>query len=191
MTTYILHGGGMHEEGESNDRMYDRIVEAVPQDGTILLCYFASEESDRPTLLDRTKNRIGSRIVPKNIQFVTTTEETFMADAKTADAIIFRGGSTNRLLATLRSYPDLKEVFEGKLVMGSSAGAYALSAYNYDKSENSTREGLGFVPVRTICHYLSQTKDGVGEEAVQTMNTTHTELPLITLDDCEWKEYSL
>ena len=78
-----------------------------------------------------------------------------------------------------------------KTVAGSSAGAYVLSAFNYDKSEKTVRTGLGFVPVRTICHYGSPTNEHTGEEAIQVMESQHKDLLLVILKDREWKVFEI
>jgi peptidase E len=192
MTTYILHGGFTRERNELNDSMYRRIVELIPVGGKLLFVLFAAEAERAETLFQEQIERVSEIAAPKMPEYLCASEDSFVSQVESADAILIRGGSTNRLLAKLKGYPNLAEAFMDKIVMGSSAGAYALSAFNYDKSEKGIRAGLNLVPVRTICHYGSPNEaDGVGDEAIEVMNHEHIELPLVVLKDCEWKEFEI
>lgn len=191
MTTYILHGGFEKLDCESNDAFYRRIVELVPDGGTILLVFFASVDEEHAKRFSEYEERFMSRMSGKHLTLVLATKENFMEQVKNADAVIMRGGSTDRLMSVLHTYPNLKEAFQGKLVTGSSAGAYALSAFNYDKSAKVVRTGLGMVPVKTICHYQSETAENPGVEAEPIMREAHPEVPLLILKDAEWKEFTL
>jgi peptidase E len=191
MTTYILHGGFEKLECESNDAFYRRVVELVPDGGTVLLVFFASQDEEHEKRFKEYEERLMSRMGGKRLTLVLATKEHFMEQVKDADAVIMRGGSTDRLMSVLATYSNLKEAFEGKLVTGSSAGAYALSAFNYDKSSKVVRTGLGIVPVKTICHYQSGTVEDPGVEAEPIMRQAYPDIPLLILKDAEWKEFSL
>jgi peptidase E len=52
-----------------------------------------------------------------------------------------------------------KELFKGKIIAGESAGTYALSSWFHSEKAGGTFEGLGIVPVKTICHYTEERKD--------------------------------
>lgn len=98
----------------------------------------------------------------------------------------FHGGSTNKLLETLRTYPDLKPLLEGKTIAGSSAGAYAIAQFGASHSEDAVREGLGLAPLRVICHDESaELPPAPG--AVALLKETSKNLELVSLKDCEWK----
>jgi len=191
MTTYLLHGGMLKDKNASNEAYFRRIVRGVPDGGTVLIVLFAATEDRWPELFEELKGAMEAQTEGKPLQFVCATKKRFVEEAKHADAIVIRGGSTDRLLDALRSYDDLGRVFAGKLVGGSSAGAYAIAAYNYDRSARECRAGFGLLPLRVICHYESPTSDGAGPEAVEIMNGDHADLPLLLLHDCEWKEYTV
>lgn len=192
MTTYFLHGGYVKERNELNDAFYRRVIELVPEGGTMLLVYFAARDEEYAELYAYQKAQIETLSDGKQFKYVSATRENFIAEVETADAILMRGGSTNKLLKALGEYGDLKTIFEGKVVTGSSAGAYAIAAFGYDKSEQSIRPGFGLVAVRAICHYMSDNEENhVGDEGVAVMNTAHQDLPLIVLKDFEWKEFTV
>lgn len=192
MTTYILHGGMMRSHNELNDSFYMRIAALIPDGGKVLLVYFASEENQVPELFKSIQQIIEDLVPEKHLSYARATEERFLEEVQAADAIIFRGGSTDRLIAALRGYPDLAKAFEGKVVAGSSAGAYALAHFNYDKSGKKMREGLGMVNVKCVCHYQSpDLKNNPGDDALGIMDAEHQELELVILKDSEWKEFSV
>ncbi len=192
MTTYLMHGGMLVIKSASNDAYFKRIADAVPEGGMVLVVLFAALESRWPELLEIMKGYIVSAAPDKHINFVQATKENFLNEVAAADAVFMRGGETNRLLEALRAYPNLKEAFDGKLVAGSSAGAYAMGTYNYSRSGNKLRDGLNLVPSRVLCHYESEDpKEANGAEALATMESEHQELPLIVLRDGEWKEFTI
>ena len=63
----------------------------------------------------------------------------------------------------LKKYRNLKELFEGKIIAGESAGAYVLSSCFYSKSEGGIFKGLGFVPVKTICLYSGENREKLND----------------------------
>jgi len=99
----------------------------------------------------------------RNLTFVTAKKEMLAEQLKQADIVFLRGGKTEPLLSALRSVPDLGKKLAGKTVVGESAGAYALSELFFSKSMGGVFQGLGFVPVKTICHFdgrhVEQLKD--------------------------------
>lgn len=192
MTTYLLHGGMLVTKNASNDAYFKRIADAVPEDGTILFVLFAAEEHRWPELFETMKGYVADAAQSKHITYVQASKAGFLDEVRKADVVVIRGGGTDRLLETLRAYPDLAGVFAGKLVAGSSAGAYAIATYNYARGGKKIRNGLGLYPSRVLCHFQStDEKEYNGQEALATMESEHQELPLIVLHDCEWKEVTI
>ncbi len=189
-TKYILHGGFTREENESNKAFFQEFVKDIPDDGKVLLVYFASRTDEEQKLsFESHVKTIKENSQGKNLNFQIATKENFIEEISQADAILFNGGSTNKLLAVLRNYPDLKAMFKNKTVAGSSAGAYALAAFGASHSEEAMREGLGCVPLRVICHYESP-KLPPYPKAVELLRNTRQDLELVTLKDYEWKVFN-
>ncbi len=193
MTTYILHGGYMRDKNQLNDAFYQRVTELVPDRGTILFVYFAADdESQYQELYLGQKAQMEEFASAKNLTYVCASSKCFLDEVREADAILIRGGSTNKLLAALHRYPKLAPLFNGKIIAGSSAGAYAIATLNYDKSEKAVRSGLGMLPVKVLCHYQSTDPGNfTGDDAIQIMNSALPELPLVVLKDHEWKEFTV
>jgi hypothetical protein len=198
MTTYILHGGFLTGEAPRNEAMYRRIEELVPDGGTILICLFAStrsEPEDNETF-ENFQKLISGYAMGKQWRFVNSSLDGFLAEVAEADCIIFRGGSTDLLIERLKAYPGFATSLVGKLVIGSSAGAYMLGALSpsHDKDDGeaaagTVRTGLGIVPVRVVCHYGSPELPP-NAEAVKILENTSTELPIVYLGDRDWQEFT-
>lgn len=188
MTKFILHGGFARRDNELNHSFYEEFAKDMPDKGTILLVYFASRYDDTSEVFREQSDRLTSLGGGKKFIFKHATKENFLEQIESADAVYFHGGSTNKLLAILRTYPDLHSLIQGKTVGGSSAGAYALAKYGASHSEDVMREGLGLIPLRVICHYESPELPPA-EEAVAVLRNTAQELELVLLKDCEWKVF--
>jgi len=63
-----------------------------------------------------------------------------------------------------------QNLLDGKIVAGESAGANVWGRYFYSPSADSIGEGLGYLPVKIIPHYIEQYEgklDGVGKDLVK------------------------
>ncbi|TSC70834.1 MAG: hypothetical protein G01um101449_262 [Parcubacteria group bacterium Gr01-1014_49] len=189
MTKVILHGGFTAAGNTSNDAFYGEFVRDIPDEGTILLVYFASrEEKEIPEKFRKHTARIQAKSEGKNFDFVIATREGFISQIEKSDAICFYGGSTSKLMEILKTYPDLKPLLAGKTVAGSSAGAYALARFGPSHHEENVREGLGIVPVRVVCHYESSTLPP-NEKAITMLQNMAPEYELVLLRDFEWRVF--
>lgn len=185
MTKFIFHGGGASQQTALNDSFYKELVKDVPQNGTVLLVYFASRSNDNS---ERIKYDIDkcNEFSEFSLNFTVATLEGFTDQIAVADVIYLRGGSTEKLLNVLKQYQNLKEKFVGKTVAGSSAGAYVLSSYYSSHYEDIVQKGLGIVHVRVVTHLDSKTMPP-RPDAVEVLKRTATELELILLKEGEWQ----
>ncbi len=154
-TKYILHGGYTNEDNEQNRSYFAEMMNSVPKGGNILLVYFASNIDDVEQKYKKDAARLQSFTTDKQIRTTIATDKNFINEIKDADVIYFRGGDTQKLMATLDSHPDFLESVQGKTVSGSSAGAYVLSKYYFSNSQHKVKEGYGCIPARVACHYRS------------------------------------
>ncbi len=192
MTKYILHGGFSRKDNSSNRAFFKEIGKDVPDGGTVLLVYFASE-SDDPVDTERRFEQHSQLITEesggKKLHYILATKEDFAEQVQVADAIFLNGGSTDKLLEALRAYPDLRALFDGKTVAGSSAGAYSLASYGTSHSHSNGYTGLGHVNVRLVCHFESEELPP-NRESLEKLSQIAPELSLVTLRDFEWKVFN-
>lgn len=189
MTKFILHGGFTRKDNELNHAFHEEFVRDIPDGGTVLHVYFASRSNDTSEVFEEHRKNIAARANDKNLDFLFAAKEDFLDQISQSDAIQLHGGSTNKLLAVLRTYPDLKPLVENKTVAGSSAGAYALARFGASHSEETVREGLGLVPLRVVCHYESPDLPPKAA-SVSALKNTAQDLELVLLKDFEWKVFN-
>jgi peptidase E len=192
MTKYILHGGYTRAVNESNESFYEEFVSEVPDNGMILVCYFASKDTDLTKKFEQDKLTFNKAGKGKDFSCLFADENNFIEQLKKADALFMPGGSTPKLLGVLKKFPDLKENLEGKTIAGSSAGAYAIgkySAFHEDESGGQIREGLGLLPLRVVCHYESADLPP-NPQALSTLGNMAPDLEIVYLKDFEWKVFN-
>lgn len=153
-----------HHNNPQNDLFFKEILNSISKSEiTVLLIYFAKEPDRIPINKAEDIEAFNRNKGDKNVIFNEANEATFIDQVKKADIVYMHGGNTLKLLDTLKKFPNLRELFQGKVVAGESAGSYVLSTYFYSKSAGGVFEGLGFVPVKTICHYIGENKDKLDE----------------------------
>lgn len=168
MTTYMLHGGICGEQTENNKLYYQEMVKGL-DDPNILLVYFARELDEYEVLKNRDKANFQWANPEKTFTFTIANEENFVEQAKNSDVIFFCGGVTNKLIkAVQKQDADLKELFEGKIISGSSAGANMLSEWFYGHGAKEVDQGLGILSVTVFAHYKAgkDTKFWLSDERI-------------------------
>lgn len=167
-TKFILHGGfkpGQTEE--DNSRFYSEILKDAPEGAKILLVCFAKDTERVATATTKVITEFNKNKWQKDIAFEIASEESFVEQIKSADIVYLHGGRTLKLRDALKRFPNLKELFSGKIVAGESAGANVLGKFCYSPSADQVIECLGILPIKIIPHYSEEYKgklDGVGKE---------------------------
>ncbi|MFH1826990.1 MAG: Type 1 glutamine amidotransferase-like domain-containing protein [bacterium] len=77
---------------------------------------------------------------------------------RSSELIYILGGENKSLKNVLKKVKDLKELFKGKVIVGSSAGAYVLSTYYYSDEDKGIFSGFGILPIKVIGHYSPRLK---------------------------------
>jgi len=183
-TKFILHGGftkGKTEE--NNSEFYAEILKDAPEGAKILLVCFAKNDERVPIATERVKTEFNKSKWQKEITFEVASEQSFVEQIKSANVVYFHGGTTLKLLEALKKFPNLKDILNGKIVAGESAGANVFGEFFYSPSTDKVDEGLGFFPLKIIPHYSEQYKgklDGLGKE-----------LELLSLTEYEYKVFEI
>ncbi len=188
MTTFVLHGGFTSTKNALNAGFYGEFSKYVSDGANILLIYFARKDDEIPKLFEEDERNILEQAGNKKFEFTVASSNDFMEQLKNANVLYMRGGDTDKLLGTLKQHPEFGKIIQGKVVIGSSAGAYVLAQYYYSGSKNGVFEGLGTVPVRVTCHYESKImKREADQKGVAALEKYPQNLELIVLRDYEWK----
>lgn len=165
MTKYILHGGKTGIDCEENNKFFKEIVADLADYSKVLLIYFARDEDTWENRLSEEEKKFNLAAGGKKILLTVATKNIpqLIEDIKDSDAIYICGGDTEKLIDAMKNVPDLKNLLQNKTVAGSSAGAYILSKYYYSKDLNQIGEGLGVLPIKSFCHYLTTDEKEIKE----------------------------
>lgn len=170
-TRFILHGGYAGRVNSENDKFFREILKGAPQNTKILLVYFAKEKDEYRRAREEDIAQFERNKGGRSVSFDIASAKIFLRQIKQSDVIYLHGGNTLKLFETLKKYPNLRNVVDGKTIAGESAGVYVLSSCFYSKTNGGIFEGLGFVPVKTICHYVGKNKEKLREcsEGLETL----------------------
>lgn len=162
-TKFILHGGYAGRPNSGNDEFFKEILKGAPQNTKILLVYFAKGKNEYERMQREDAAQFEKNKGERDISFEIASLESFLQQVAQSDVIYLHGGNTSKLLKELKRCLGLRNLMDEKIVVGESAGAYVLSSCFYSKIESGIFEGLGFVPVKTICHYAGENAEKLKE----------------------------
>ncbi len=189
-TKFILHGGFTRVVNEQNNSFFRELVANVTQP-KILLCFFAVAEQDRvPELFSELSRRIVELNADKKIECELATQENFISQLKATNVLYMHGGNTEQLLKVLERFPTFTVDIAGKVVAGSSAGAYALVHKGAAHTSEHSRTGLDLIPIRLIVHSDSP-EFPPNENSVKELLASDIEYELVKLKDCEWRAFEI
>ncbi len=183
-TKYILHGGAAQHPNKENDKFFEEILKGAPANPRILLVHFASDPEKQNKNIEKDTAQFERVRGDRNITYIEAQEELFSQQALDVDVIYFGGGTTVRLLDTMKKFNDLEKLFEGKTVAGESAGMNFLSAYCYSKSGGGVIKCLGIVPFKTIPHYSDEFR-----EAKEELEKIPGDFKTLALSEYEYTVY--
>ncbi|HEX7042472.1 MAG TPA: Type 1 glutamine amidotransferase-like domain-containing protein [Patescibacteria group bacterium] len=157
MTKYILHGG-IKEDGEYKKDFFDEMVLSLPQKKlTVLYVPFGESEEKKQKNTEIKQKQFDSFLTQKTTTVVKAEEdiEKFLDQTHNADIVYFGGGNTKSMIDFLKKIPldILIQHLNNKVIVGVSAGANSLSKYYFSLHRQRIEEGLGIIPIKTICHY--------------------------------------
>lgn len=155
MTKYILNSGGLKNQPEKAKLFLAEILKGLGQSPKILLCFFASAREDWETKFSRYQDFFTS-LAPEGttIKFELAFPGSFTEQVKTSDAIIIHGGDFHLLNYWMSSF-SLPQIFEGKIVAGSSAGSELFATAYWTCDWRQCMDGLGILPIKFIPHFQS------------------------------------
>ena len=181
MTKIILHGGYAGHPDPQNNPFFSEMLKGFSGSINVLLVFFAKPVEEYGRLYNEVTSNFQKNAKDKELHFEIASENDFLEHVANADIIYLQGGRTLKLIDVLKQYPEFEKVASGKVIAGESAGAYALSACFYSKTEGGLFEGLAFVPAKVICHY-----EGMNEEKLEECSS---ELETLLLKDYEYKVF--
>lgn len=152
MTKYILHGGRTSIKSVDNELFFAECLKGLTNPKVLSVC-FARDVSEWNMLL--TRDRVNFHTEPT---VASNDIRQLIEQINSADFIFIHGGTEIPLKKIFGQIPNLKSLFEGKVVAGTSAGALFLSKNYYCNDDDIFDTGLGILPINIITHYESNLK---------------------------------
>ncbi len=155
MTKYILNSGGLRKYPEKAKVFFAEIVKDLGPKPKILICFFAIMRQDWDhKFTEYSKNY--AQMSPEGVvpTFELAMPESFTEQVKRSDTILIQGGDDYLLQYWLKQF-DLPDIWQGKTVVGSSAGSDALCASFWTCDWRKCMDGLGILPIKFLPHYQS------------------------------------
>lgn len=173
-----------------NDAFFKELTEGLNDADKVLFIGFARrDEANRNEVYERDKKLILAQ-TKKDIEVVNATYDNLIEQATEAKVIFITGGETPQLVEDIWLYPNFFKAIKDKVVAGSSAGACLFSAYYFFSEEKGVLEGLGILPIRLMVHY-GNAEYNATEENVQLLKAYPEDLELVTLQECEWRVFTV
>lgn len=186
-TTFLLHGGMTRCKDERNDTFFQRVTEGLADGDTVLWIGLARRDrEERERILQRDTDMILAH-TSKAIEVAKAELGTLDEQAAAAHAIFITGGNTEGLVSDISQKDSFLEAIKGKVVAGSSAGAYLFAAYYFACQDAAIRPGLGVLPLRIMAHYGNPAFNATAENLNWFKENTPSDLELLVLPECEWR----
>lgn len=147
----VLHGGGDLTE-EQRLRIVEELKKDLPEGPIVILVVpFGREQSEWGRVFEKYSNRYKELGV--NGEFILASPDAITLDEqlKYADVVLVAGGDERLLRERLQRVEF--SAFEGKTVVGVSAGANIFAAKYYSNDRGAIEDGMYKLPFNTICHY--------------------------------------
>ncbi len=153
MTKYILHGGATKLKTEDNKLYFQEMLHGL-KNPKILMIYFARELDAYDESFKTDAEMFDWADTGESYTLTMATEEAFIEQAQESDVLYFAGGTSYKLIEAIKKQDtDVKKLFEGKVISGSSAGANMVSEWFYGHGAREVGRGLGALPITVFVHH--------------------------------------
>jgi len=202
---FILHGGDTNPELGNNEAFISEIVDGfqdVKEALKVICIYWAREPEEHLELLEQDQVRlnyimgnveydfknkdVSTHRFPNRICELPSDDSIQLRQQLEAAKIIYiRGGNIHLLMDVVNNkIPDFVQFLhslDGKIIIGSSAGAYLLSTYFYSQSDDRIFPGLGALPIKVTAHWNENRRDGI-----RMLRDTNDNLPIIAIPESNY-----
>lgn len=193
MKRLILMGGRPWVTGDKGKSFTKVLFRYFPADIKVAFCIFAQPESEWAEAKKWNKNMFDSFRGKRKTEYQTMTDKNFEEISQWADIVYIPGGNPFDLLEKLKPY-KLNELWDNKVIAGSSAGADLFCEAFPFLQERRFGKGLGWVDATCIPHwrddfndYTDKDWDWAEAEAIKR----YPELPVLTLPEGEFVEFTV
>lgn len=155
VTKYVLIGGYASKAADGGKAACEEMVKGFQEPIKMLICLFARPAEGWASKFEEDKAFIAGHLPGRAIHFRMASVEDFAQEVAWADVIYLRGGDTPTLMTLLNKDRSWLQHLTGKTVVGTSAGACVVAAYDYDLDHHHFSKNLGLLPIKVIPHFRS------------------------------------
>lgn len=158
-TTFILAGGNDRTTDGYAKRLEAELIKHIPSRPKLLSCFFSAPENEWPIKYQNWKEWFTTSF-SFEFDYDYAQKATFLQQIDEADIIYLHGGNTQLLSEALPDTDQFKAHLQGKVVVGSSAGANILSKNYWSSTKAVPRHGLGILDINIMVHYGTTNHEG-------------------------------
>lgn len=155
---YILAGGYDRHYKDFGNRLYNELLRHT-SDLKILSCFFSRPTDEWETNANDWHSWFTTQF-KQPFTYDYARVDSFLTQVDTANVVFFHGGDTKLLMSTLPETEKLVRHLNGKIIIGSSAGANMLSRYYWSSTKSEFGEGRGIVDKSVMVHYGAENVGG-------------------------------
>lgn len=187
---YILIGGYRSRGTDTGQKLATELTKDFAEPVKILIVLFARER-DRWDESFAADQAFFENTLPHTKHEVQLAQiETFSEQVKWADVVYMKGGtSTPLMMDALTRDRAWTRHLAGKVVAGSSCGAYVICRYYNQLEPPLLGKGLGLIPYKTLSHWQSPDygDNAYWKRAYSELDHYGDKLPIIKLAEGEFR----
>lgn len=158
MTTYILTGGRDRVHPEYGPKLAAELKKHYER-FKILSCFFAGSEETWAMMAEKWQPWFEERLGSME-KYDYARAGTFAEQLKDFDILYLHGGPNRPLANALDMYGDVQQLFGGKVVVGSSAGANYVAKNFWGSGSQKPYKGKGLLDINIMVHYGAPNHEG-------------------------------
>lgn len=155
MTKYILAGGADRKFPSYGRNLAVEVFKSIKKPTKILSCFFAAPREDWEGKFAERQEWFHDTF-GEDAKIVLAMPDTFLAQIKEVDIIYLHGGDETLLAHYLDGYGGLGQAWQGKIIVGTSAGAEYLARDYWTCDWRQVKTGKGLVDLHVITHFDSE-----------------------------------
>lgn len=190
MTKYILIWGHISKAPDGGKSFCEEMIKGIKNKPIkILDCMFASPEDSWSEDIKKSHKFFSQHLNDFELELADISS--FTEQVRHSDIIFLRWWYVSSLLEILTKNKTRTKELDGKVLLGTSAGADVIAKYYYVLKTLRTGDGLWLLPIKFIPHWKTKVFDGVEQnidfdKALKEIKNYKEDLPIITLKEWEF-----
>lgn len=194
-TRYILTGGNIQSAEDGGKAYCEEVIKGHGDSVRAVSILFARDRESWDEVIERDNILFGVMVPHVNFQNEIGELEALPSQINNANVVLIHGGSTSQLLEQLIESDLNDQDLSGKTIVGHSAGAYLLSKYYIEVSDEGKiqlSEGQNHLDIKSVVHYRSDFYPNKyphtfsWEKVDNLLENLHSEVPAVRLPEGEF-----